>query len=279
MKQGHKMNFTEKQIQQIIIWYNEGKMSTWIGKQFGCSHTPITRCLKDHNVQVRTCKESWTLALKPCDRTFFNQIDTEEKAYWLGFLYADGNVTDNSQPSLQLCLARRDEDHLLRFTKALKSEYAIVYNKRERSTQCRTRIPSKELVDALTRQGCIPRKTFLIKPPTEEQVPSHLVRHFVRGYFDGDGCFYDGIAILLGTSELMNWIKDIVPVEHNTNVTKGKDKNIYRFNLGMKRPERLVKFYNWLYEDATVWLPRKREKMLAFLCSRISSDSTLIIAQ
>ena len=61
------------------------------------------------------------------DDNYFNLIDTEEKAYWLGFLYADGYVRmkDSRSGQLKLKLSSKDRDHIILFNKCLSSNYPI----------------------------------------------------------------------------------------------------------------------------------------------------------
>ena len=134
----------------------------------------------------------------------FEIIDTEEKAYWLGFLYADGSVssTDNR---IELGLAEKDLNHIEKFKEFIGIPNKISYRPQTKSYRYSFKsIPCKE---DLIKHGCVPKKSLILKFPTEEQVPEHLIRHFIRGYFDGDGwfsntssCFQVGI---IGTEDFI----------------------------------------------------------------------------
>ena len=85
---------------------------------------------------------------------------------------------------MKLTLAPKDLSHLLKFKKSLKSDHKIIYDR----GYPRLSITNKHLYSSLLRVGCIENKTFFITFPNEEILPKKLIRHFIRGYFDGDGC-------------------------------------------------------------------------------------------
>src|SRR5690606_11965662 len=109
---------------------------------------------------------------------FFDLIDTEEKAYWLGFLSADGCITRGN--ILKVRLAKYDENHLSKFLKSLKSDNKIYRDKNSVEIQ----ISSQKLCDDLTRIGITRNKSLTIKPIN---LPTEIYRHYWRGIFDGDG--------------------------------------------------------------------------------------------
>jgi hypothetical protein len=106
-------------------------------------------------------------------------IDTESKAYMLGFIAADGHVDENG---LNFTLHKQDTDILVEIQKVLGSAHPIKTLARNRvSLEMGSRILARRLI-AL---GLESPKTFTVKPPTE--VPQELLPHWLRGYWDGDG--------------------------------------------------------------------------------------------
>ena len=119
-----------------------------------------------------------------CNENFFEVIDTEEKAYWLGFLYADGCVQQKGNYyTTKIDLATIDRNHIEKFKKSLDSNHNI----NDYKDHSKIVIGSKKMFNDLNNKGCVPKKTLILEFPTIEQVPEHLVHHFIRGYFDGDG--------------------------------------------------------------------------------------------
>lgn len=196
----------------------------------------------------------------------FETIDTEEKAYWLGFLYADGSVgsTDNR---IELGLAEKDLSQAEKFKEFIGIPNKISYRPSTKSYRyCFKSIPCKQ---DLIKQGCVPKKSLILKFPTEEQVPKYLIRHFIRGYFDGDGwftntdsCFQVG---LIGTQD---FIEGFLNVVENIN-TENKIFDVHRVD-GAKRYvfgayNDVKNFLNWIYKDSIVFLDRKYENYLDFI--------------
>jgi hypothetical protein len=125
---------------------------------------------------------------RPINDSVFEVIDTEEKAYWLGFLYADGNIKDTK---VELSLQYGDINHLEKFREfmGLKNKIQVRTSKIDDKEykSCRLSFRSKKVSSDLIKLGCVPRKSLVLKFPSDEQVPAHLKRHFMRGYIDGDG--------------------------------------------------------------------------------------------
>jgi hypothetical protein len=114
----------------------------------------------------------------------FQNIDTEEKAYWLGFLYADGCV-HSQENKIELGLAEKDYEHLNKFRNFLQIKNKIAY--RDSTKSYRLSFRSKKSKQDLIALGYIPCKSLLLHFPNSQQVPDYLIKHFIRGYFDGDG--------------------------------------------------------------------------------------------
>lgn len=118
----------------------------------------------------------------------FDSIDTEEKAYWLGFLYADGNIASN-RPKISVNLSIKDENHLRKFMKFLNYTYDMRYQKQINGDICRMSFDNSHMVNTLISYGCVPKKSLILKFPSADVFKdAELVRSFIRGYFDGDGC-------------------------------------------------------------------------------------------
>ena len=120
------------------------------------------------------------------NKNYFKNIDTEEKAYWLGFIAADGCVYKMSKNAyrLQINLSAVDIGHLELFNDCIESDYIITQKKVNNSDTCILKISSKEFTDNLINLGITPNKSLIVQMPNISQ---DLIRHFIRGYFDGDG--------------------------------------------------------------------------------------------
>ncbi len=120
---------------------------------------------------------------------YFNTIDTEAKAYWLGLLFADG-YNYEARDRVVLTLAQTDIEILERFARDIGyvNQIYTVIPKLPNCQPLRTvTINSRTMSEALARLGCVQRKSLILEIPS---IPDDLMRHFMRGYFDGDGCIY-----------------------------------------------------------------------------------------
>lgn len=125
------------------------------------------------------------------DETFFENIDTEEKAYWLGFMYADGWIIDKTnrygEDAFGISLKKSDEEHLKKFLKAIKATNPVNYDNSKQIGEplAKVQLTSQKTVDDLIKHGCFKKKTYILRPPTI--IDEKLLYHFIRGFFDGDG--------------------------------------------------------------------------------------------
>ena len=198
--------------------------------------------------------------------TNFEKIDTEEKAYWLGFLYADGSV-GSKEDKIELGLAEKDLKHIEKFKTFMNINNKISY--REKTKSYRMSFRSAQCKQDLINKGCVPKKSLILNFPNENQVPKYLIRHFIRGYFDGDGwftntekCFQVGI---IGTENFINGFLDSIE-----NIDKkNKIFDVHRED-GAKRYvfgayDDVLNFLNWIYKDSNIYLERKYNSYLAFI--------------
>ena len=112
------------------------------------------------------------------NESIFETIDSENKAYWLGFIVADGNVCNRS---LSFEISNTDREHLFKFRDFMGSEHPIKYSRKDCST---ISICSVKIRDDLAKYGVVPNKTLLTYTPEIDDI---LLPHFYRGVFDGDG--------------------------------------------------------------------------------------------
>lgn len=208
----------------------------------------------------------------------FDSIDTEEKAYWLGFLMADGYNQEN-KTSVCLRLQAEDLEILEKFKDFLESNAPIYeftritrVNKLLRKYR-EVRVNSVHLSKRLAELGCIQGKSYLLKFPT--CIPNHLMNHFIRGYFDGDGCICikhrknRGINSLsyqltiTGKEDVVLEMQNYIVKEAGVNRTKIEHpKNNFAKVVHYGGRIVVTKILNYLYKDATIYLKRKHDKYL-----------------
>jgi hypothetical protein len=121
---------------------------------------------------------------------FFNKIDSEEKAYWLGFIVADGNVHKNGHV-LQINLNGKDECHLQKFANLFekKVKRSFYYNKSKNATydSAYLSLSCAKIWKSLVDIGVVPNKTCADQSLILNSIKDDMFAHFLRGLFDGDG--------------------------------------------------------------------------------------------
>lgn len=209
------------------------------------------------------------------NESYFDTIDNENKAYFLGLLMADGCVSDKN--TVTLTLKECDKHIIDALIKELETNSPLKFIKNDKNNQSNyytVTFYSKKLCKSLIKLGCIPRKTHLLKWDVSF-MDEKLINHFVRGYFDGDGCisyrlhkgkylkstinftsskcFCEGLSMLIKQKFKYNMYMSTRHKNSNTKTVE-LSGNIQNKNI-----------INWLYKDANIFLKRKREKSESFL--------------
>ena len=122
------------------------------------------------------------------DDNYFNKIDSHEKAYLLGVWYSDGYLVIEGDGTKRVGLDTKDVDWMQNILKELKSNSPLY--KTEKENIKRIKITSPIMYEDLIRLGCFENKTFKLRFPTPEQVPSKFLNSFILGLTDGDGSIY-----------------------------------------------------------------------------------------
>ena len=234
-------------------------------------------------------KNPYAKRLYHFDDNYFSSINDENKAYWLGWIAADGclyeNKSDNSFIT-RISIISSDIEILnnLKFDinyqgkiSILKSRFNLKH-KRNNNSLCTISLCSHKLFSDLVKLGCTPKKSLTLKFPTTEQVPDHLLRHFIRGYFDGDGCVTQcngyknkkGIINLrpiisfCGTKEFLTSLREWLDkngIKVQSALTKRRQNDTNSYSLIFKGYNRCNIFYNLIYSNSKRSLKRKQEKL------------------
>jgi hypothetical protein len=250
-----------------------------------CEYINLNNKIKKTEKQVR--RHARYLGLSKINTTInksiFKNIDSEEKAYWLGFLYADGWVctTDrNAEIGIELNIS--DIEHLYKFSKFLnanveitthKKRIKIANNKHITNTEtCKIRIYSKEIAEDLIRHGVCKNKTYKESHPVIED--DFLFIHFLRGFLDGDGCIWKsknsyGVKFTNANLKLLQYIQqNLFKLGFNSNIFTS---NQYRHDLFIKGDK--IKFLNMLYSNANIYLERKYKIYKDAVCFRNEANN------
>ena len=268
----NKLKLREKEtnidiVNQIINDYKNNLTNKQISEKYNINRGVIQKILKRNNITLKTLTET-SRKHKLLNENYFKNIDTNEKAYILGLLYSDGYINKNG---FGISLHEKDKEILEKISNIIYGKIVLGYRKERETTykngkkyisnpQYRLEIVSNIMKNDLIAHGCIKNKTFEIKLPKLDNI--NLYKSFIRGYFDGDGCLCipknkNNITFTI-TSNIYfcEDLKNYINVNFNVNM-----KSIIRYeNIGLIRltgTKQVVRFMNWLYEDADIFLKRK----------------------
>ena len=233
----------------IVLAYMEGESASKLSSRFACSVPTITRLLKEQNVVLRNASER--RREYRVDETFFDEIDTEYKAYVLGMWFADGY---NNEVKGQITLTLKDRDILGVIRTAMTVEIPIFQNCKGYYTLS---VASRRMSSCLARLGCTQRKTMSLEFPNDLQ--QALIRHFIRGYFDGDGCIHirkqseNRVIHILGTESFLTSMARHLPCP----CTVKQRSSSMIWYLGITKNSSIAAFAEYLYLKAIIWMERK----------------------
>lgn len=245
--------------ERIVAMYANGKSMCEIASEYNTDHTVIKRVLLKNDVQLRDHshkKRKYTI-----DESYFNCIDSPNKAYILGLLYADGcNYTKNNL--VKITLQEKDKDILLKINTAIGSNrplYFSALSKKNSNHQdaYSLEFANKAISSRLAELGVIPNKSLVLEFP--QWLPAYLYRDFIRGYFDGDGHIGKHISIASSTS-FCNSVSAYLDCNLSicAHVVNPKNCSPSTSVLYITKRKDIEAFLNFIYYDnAELYLQRK----------------------
>ena len=245
---------------EIISKYKSGISVAKLAAEYNYHYSTINNLFKINKVK-------YGRVLNDVDMSFFERIDNEQKAYILGFWYADGYVRDK-----EICLDIVDLEIIRKIKNCLNYKGKIKRVHRgggKRRGTYRLYICKPKIAQDMIRLGCVQKKSLILKFPTPDQVPIEFLGHFLRGWFDGDGCIHyrenrkQWVIRLCGTKEFLEGIIREIGLEGGTwkhfSKTGG---NTWTYDNNKKSD--VAKFLSFIYADATIFLKRKHDKYIAW---------------
>lgn len=259
---------------QIEQLHEEGKNAKEISRILNFKyHQPVYNYFKKRGWKNLNKKAYPRHTLYSVDSDFFKDIDTEEKAYVLGFICADGSI-DFKNYFISIYLQDSDYELLEKIKECMHSTHPIKRNikkenpyKKSNNKQlkcCGIRINGRRLVTPLKKMGLTHDKTYTLDDKVMNYIPKDLIRHFLRGYFDGDGSITWGAQYSSGKKYLIQVAgnKEFLLASFNTffpsinGLYKYKtSKQCYAWKLSSKL--NVLEFLNYIYKDAKIYLDRK----------------------
>jgi hypothetical protein len=203
------------------------------------------------------------------NQNYFENIDSENKAYILGFIYADGSIYKNY---LSIKISQKDNEILNFIKNELNYSGIIRQYKINNNDYVDLTISSNKIICDLIKLGVIKNKTYLSK-----ELPTYNKKYetaFIRGFFDGDGSIYSNnnrgyseyTICFSGNINILNQIKIIL---NNYEISSSKIRHRYNNDnscmLEIRGNKNIEKIYNLFYNNAEFYLKRKKERFNNFM--------------
>ena len=263
-----KRSFTEEELNLIKTEYISGSGFHEIALLLNATGPGIEYVVK-HRLKIEL-RDEWYHQ----NDQYFKIIDTEDKAYWLGFIYADGCISKNT---LIIELHAQDLDHLIKLSNSLETDRPIrkiisTHRNGTAKETARFTVTSSSLINDLENLNITKAKAFICKPPLD-LIPVSLQRHFWRGVIDGDGCIsilynkqYEYSKIEFGITGNINTCKSFIDwnLQFGTKFNLSKDKSSFRARLSRNKKS-IKPILQTFYTNCSIFLDRKKAKADTFL--------------
>lgn len=283
----------EETREEILNDFLNGCGSGRIREKYNIDYNRLVSILDFYNIKKRESNKNYNY------NGFFREINSEETAYFFGLLLADGSVSYNRKYKIRnkkmseklgrmnISLQERDGyivDLLGEKLNIPPSKLVLVDKGEGRQKQKKLSLCCTELAEDLRKNGMFPNKTAYNEMPS---IKKDLLPHFIRGYFDGDGCASYSIANgyikhyieILATDIFCKEIKTIFEDDvTKENVSIRVKESTYQKNLmtvSLKSRAGIKDFYHYIYDNATIFLTRKKEKIEEIL--RLSSNGSRVL--
>lgn len=267
MAQGIKANISPEELSNILKKHTIKE----VAQIFQVSESTIKRYKDKFNIktnpQIAKQKNSQKHTKYKCNIKYFDNIDTLDKAYLLGFICADGFITDRNEVGIGV--AQKDLSVVKFFKNQLESDKKINYLEKTKAVELR--VQNVYLVNSIKKYGIVPRKSLILNIEQviqKAKLSDKQISVFLLGYFDGDGCislahrqdtgkeYYE--MNITGTLETINYFKKYFG--HGTIVKRhNNDSNNYtlqmsnNFSTIYNALDMIYKYHN----ELTFFLQRK----------------------
>ena len=273
---------SEDQYNEISELYKSGLSTVNIATLYGVTHKTITKILDKMGVKRRN-NGSRKYKL---NESYFDDIDTPNKAYILGFLYADGS---NSEKKCTISMSLQEDDRYIleKIRQEIGSEKPLEFldysNKHDGGynykNQYRLLMFSRHMCDTLKDKGVVPNKSLILKWPTF--LRDDLYSHFLRGYIDGDGYIqphkWEHCVNFISTYDFCRQAQ--IYIENKLGIKCRLDEaschNGVTTYLYIRYREQVKLFLDYIYQDAELYLERKYNTYISKYCSEENINNTL----
>lgn len=253
-------------LSDIIDKYQKGYTTKDFEQDYPARERVFAELLKEQGLLRQSGYPSRT------DQSLFNKIEDEYSAYVLGLITSDGNVGKNY--SISIDLAQGDRDLLEQINNKFLdksghiSQYGENTKAHKNNPMVRLKFNGKQICANLAQYGVVPKKSYLLQHLYSFDEP--LMQHYLRGLFDGDGVVSKGNQRYLRIG-FCSHNRTVVEDYYNYLVLRLKLNKTSLFNTGQcwqcswAAKNNVKTFYSYIYNNANIYLPRKKEKIEQYL--------------
>ncbi len=260
----------------IIKMYEVDRISTAaIGKKFNVTDHTVSSYLKSLG-----CNVSRKRSRTPILSNYFEKIDTQNKAYFLGLIAADGSVFQCNKGKIVFSISLIDKDLLdLLSIEICGSDKLVREVKRKyrdgNSKMYEIKFSDEIFTNNLISNGILINKTFTLDFPN---IDEEFISHYIRGYLDGDGTVYKFSGKLFiafyGNKIFIPKLRDYL---YNNNILETKYAIIDRGNhcsIHISSKKANLSMYNYIYNNSNIYLKRKKSIFDFALCTSDGTDAS-----
>lgn len=257
----NQMKYTVEQINEFGQYYKNGHSLKETAEYFDVNYHTLKQILLKFGFRTT----SKTLINQRVSKvTYFDIIDSHEKAYWLGFMYSDGYISKSAYGcSIGLALQLQDKYIIERFKTVLNIPNKIG----EYKNSCKLCFTCLHALKSLQNLGIVFDKSH--EDYTIPNIPNEFINSFILGYFDGDGCItikstgYSVVSICSNSKTFLESLKTHLETKGIIcrNICKEKRANDL-YVLYLSKRENQIKFADYIYKDCPTYLFRKHDKFL-----------------
>lgn len=277
-----KIKIPKTEYEKIVDMYKHGVSSVEIAKEYDCSYKTILRILEKCNID-----RDWnSLRIYTLNEEYFDVVDTPNKAYILGLLYADG-YNNTKQNIIRLKLQDVDKHILENIKNELMFNQPLEFIARHNENNnlkdiYGITIHSAHMSMVLDNLGMHQAKSLILTFP--DWIDELLIPHFLRGYIDGDGSIYcytkkmNWNISIVGTKKFCDYIQEIIQniLDVHSYIKLEKRRNDVTCDLRVGGNQQVLKFLNWIYKDADLKMDRKYAKYQQ-LVQYLNMNNSLIV--
>lgn len=267
------LDISKEKCEELFEKYKNGYSLSQIAKEINRGRDAVKSIFKNYGFDIKDTSRYGRMSDYNINENYFENIDNEEKAYWLGFFLGDGYITKDNK-NIELTLKAEDKEHVEKFKKVLNTQNEVCFKKNVNAY--RIYCTSEKMCQDLNKLGVYNNKSLTYKLNIDILL-SEYGRDYIRGLIDANGCISinkDGkYTVSLTCNEFVgNQFKTHINIFNNKTVSHSKKSKACDIRVSNDSAKLFLQF---LYKDANVYLERKFKKAFAVLEDVVVSNEGL----